>query len=70
AENLRTALGLLRPEWGAPPITCSVGMAVFPHGSAEYSDLFRYADVALYLRKEKGRNGVTAYDTRGDKGKI
>lgn len=70
AQNLHAALGLLTPEPGAPPITSSIGMAVFPHGTVKYSDLYQYADSALYLRKDKGRNGVTVYDRYPCKGEI
>lgn len=62
AQTLHTALGLLTPEEGAPPITSSIGIAVFPHSTVAYLDLYRYADAALYLCKERGRNGVTLYD--------
>ncbi|MEG1461329.1 MAG: diguanylate cyclase [Oscillospiraceae bacterium] len=64
AQNLHAALGLLSPEPGAPHITASIGMAVFPHGTVAFSDLYRYADEALYLRKDKGRDGVSVYDKR------
>lgn len=62
AQFLHAILGQLTPKEGAHPITCSIGMAIFPHGAVEYSSLFQYADAALYLRKNKGRNGVTVYD--------
>lgn len=62
AHRIHSALGLLIPEEGVPPITSSIGMAVFPHGTVNFEDLCRYADIALYLRKDKGRNGVTLYN--------
>lgn len=61
AQSLHAALGTLVPEQGAPPITCSIGMAVFPHGAVEYAELYQYADTALYRCKDTGRNGVTVY---------
>lgn len=61
AQKLHAALATLGPEQGVPPITCSIGMAVFPHGTVEYVDLYQYADIALYRRKATGRNGVTLY---------
>ncbi|MEG0598138.1 MAG: diguanylate cyclase, partial [Oscillospiraceae bacterium] len=70
AQNLHAALGLLSPEPGAPHITASIGMAVFPHGTVEFSDLYRYADEALYLRKDKGRDGVSVYDKRSIESEI
>ncbi|MEG0268784.1 MAG: diguanylate cyclase, partial [Clostridia bacterium] len=33
AKTMHTALGLLCPKQGAPHITASIGMAVFPHGT-------------------------------------
>ncbi|MEG0932604.1 MAG: GGDEF domain-containing protein, partial [Lachnospiraceae bacterium] len=70
AQNLHAALRLLSPEPGAPHITASIGMAVFPHGTVEFSDLYRYADEALYLRKDKGRDGVSVYDKRSIESEI
>lgn len=61
AHSIHTALGTLIPYLAAPPITCSIGMAVFPHGKVKYTELYQYADTALYQRKETGRNGVTMY---------
>ncbi|MEG1891853.1 MAG: sensor domain-containing diguanylate cyclase [Clostridia bacterium] len=62
AQSLHAALNALIPVPGEPPITCSIGMAIFPHGTVEYSDLYQYADSALYQRKENGKNGVSVYD--------
>lgn len=62
AQNLHAVLGQLSPEPEAAHITASIGMAVFPHGTIEFADLYRYADEALYLRKDKGRDGVSVYD--------
>ncbi|MEG0179276.1 MAG: diguanylate cyclase, partial [Oscillospiraceae bacterium] len=70
AQNLHSALGQLSPEQGAPHITASIGMAVFPHGTVEFQDLYRYADEALYLCKDKGRDGVSVYDKRCIKSEI
>ncbi|MEG2105156.1 MAG: diguanylate cyclase, partial [Oscillospiraceae bacterium] len=70
AQTLHTALGLLPPEPGAPHITASIGMAVFPHGTVEFADLYRYADEALYLQKDKGRDGVTVFDKRSMESEI
>lgn len=70
AQNIHTALGLLTPEAGAPPITCSIGLAIYPHGTVEYSEFFQHADEALYLRKKVGRNGVTLYDRHEEKNTV
>lgn len=61
AEKLLESLKTLVPEEGAQPITCSMGVAVFPHDSIDYYTLYQYADTALYARKKNGRNGVTIY---------
>lgn len=63
AEELRASLGLLTPEQGAPPITCSIGGASFLHGNADYATLYRYADLALYHSKKVGRDSATLYDS-------
>ncbi|MEG2618106.1 MAG: diguanylate cyclase [Oscillospiraceae bacterium] len=70
AQSLHAVLGLLSPEPGAAHITASIGMAVFPHGTVGFSDLYRYADEALYLRKDKGRDGVSVYDKRSAKSEM
>ncbi|MEG2814143.1 MAG: diguanylate cyclase, partial [Oscillospiraceae bacterium] len=70
AQNLHSAIGMLSPEKGADHITASIGVAVFPHGTVEFSELFRYADEALYLRKDKGRNGVSVFDKRSIESEI
>lgn len=61
AEKIHKALGMIRPIPDADHITCSIGMAIFPDDAKEYSELFRYADSALYCRKNQKRNGVTMY---------
>ncbi len=41
-------------------ITLSIGLASFPEDSDDKEDLFKKADDALYLAKQKGRNRVEA----------
>lgn len=41
-------------------LTCSIGVAVYPHSAADEHDLFRQADRALYIAKKLGRNQVYA----------
>lgn len=60
-ETLLKALGKLTPERGAPPISCSVGAAVLPHGGIDFYALYKCADLALYARKNSGRGGMTFY---------
>src|SRR4029077_9000968 len=42
-----------RPLW---PVTLSIGVAIFPDHGDTADDVLRYADAALYLAKEGGRN--------------
>ena len=42
------------------PVTCSFGMAVFPHHGSTAQALFMAADSALYRAKAKGRDRVEA----------
>lgn len=67
AEKLLDSLSLLVPEIGAPPISCSIGVAVIAYGEMDYRSLYKCADVALYARKNSGRRGVTLYDASLDK---
>ena len=39
-------------------VTCSVGICHFPSGAKNTSDLFEFADNALYMAKQAGRNRV------------
>ena len=42
-------------------VTCSVGISLFPDDSATMSELVSYADTAMYLAKEEGRNTYQFY---------
>lgn len=66
AEHLLSAVSLVCPEEGEAPITCSMGVAVLPHGTVDYQTLYKYADHALYRRKKVGRDGVTFFDLEND----
>ena len=46
---------------GLPPVTISVGIA-FSEAHAGEPDLYKAADKALYVVKERGRNGYAFYD--------
>jgi diguanylate cyclase (GGDEF)-like protein len=63
AERIREELGktTFRPPGGALSVTCSVGVATFPHGGRTWEALFKSADEALYLSKRSGRNRCTAW---------
>ena len=45
-------------------ISASIGIALFPKHGYTLDALYRNADTALYLSKEKGKNGFTIYDER------
>lgn len=70
AENILTALQLITPTNGAPPISCSVGVAYFPRGSIDYFALYKCADQALYFQKNNGRSGVALYTPSLNMGQI
>jgi len=40
-------------------ISASVGASIYPIHGTTYSDLFNYADKAMYITKQGGRNGYT-----------
>lgn len=61
AKKLHNTLGKLLPEIDAPAISCSIGVAVFPHGDIDFENLYCYADQALYQCKSTGRNGVVLF---------
>ena len=42
-------------------MSASIGIAVTPEAGKEFKDIYRNADTALYLTKEKGKNGYTIY---------
>lgn len=41
--------------------TASLGIAIYPDHGIEPNDLLRHADAAMYLAKERGRNGYAQY---------
>lgn len=63
-EQLMQALSCIRPEASAPPITCSIGVAVLPRSQKDYEMLYQAADSALYSRKNDGRNGFSFYKSQ------
>lgn len=67
AKQLLEALEVITPIPGAAPITCSIGTAVFPHGSIDYYALYKCADQALYQKKSSGRKGVAFFGTKTER---
>jgi diguanylate cyclase (GGDEF)-like protein/PAS domain S-box-containing protein len=43
-------------------VSTSVGISIFPHDGEEIDTLLRYADIAMYHAKEKGRNNYQFYN--------
>ena len=63
AEQLRAAIAAEQVEHrnkNLGSLTISAGIACWPENCAEYDELFRAADKALYQAKEAGRNRVVA----------
>lgn len=46
---------------GTVTVTASIGVAVYESGDSDFMKLYEKADSALYVTKEKGRNGTTIY---------
>lgn len=42
-------------------VTCSIGVAIYPHHGTTFSQLYVNADNALYETKRKGKDGFTLY---------
>ncbi len=63
AEQLRTRIAadpVIHRGHSLGRLTISAGIACWPENCAEYDELFRAADKALYQAKEAGRNRVVA----------
>lgn len=43
------------------PVNISIGVAVYPDDSTSYEELIRFADIAMYKSKEKGKNSFEFY---------
>lgn len=59
AEKVRTALKQsITVNGRALPVSCSIGVAVFPQDGTDVSTLMKHADDAMYKAKAAGRNRV------------
>ena len=47
-------------------VSCSIGAAIAPIHATTYTDLFRYADEALYQVKKQGKNHYKIYDPQSN----
>ncbi len=45
-------------------VTASIGVSKYPYDGKTYEELFMKADKALYIAKEKGKNGYVIYDEK------
>jgi diguanylate cyclase (GGDEF)-like protein len=45
-------------------VTCSCGVAIFPHDGEDALTLIKHADTAMYRAKNSGRNTFCIYDTQ------
>ena len=43
-------------------ITCSIGVAMYPDHTRNYNDLVKYADIAMYYAKRKGKGSSKVYE--------
>ncbi|MCG2578405.1 diguanylate cyclase [Dechloromonas sp. XY25] len=64
AENIRTAVENLKVQVSGVVLqkTISIGIADFPTDSDTFWQAVKFADVALYQAKERGRNRVIRFD--------
>ena len=65
AENIRVAVEGLKVQVAGIVLqkTISIGISDFPTDSDTFWQAVKFADVALYQAKEKGRNRVIRFDT-------
>lgn len=63
AERVRTELEAttFHSELGPLSVTCSLGVATYPAAGADFDELFKASDEALYVSKRSGRNRATAW---------
>ncbi|WP_198662771.1 putative bifunctional diguanylate cyclase/phosphodiesterase [Cohaesibacter intestini] len=65
AEAIQQALGETHCIRGHDfKVAVSIGIAIYPDHAKSASELIKSADVAMYHRKNSGRNGYTLYDQK------
>lgn len=57
-NHIRTTV---RTGSGDLVISCSVGISMFPYNGLEYTELFKRAEIAMYLSKEDGKDRIGVY---------
>jgi len=65
AEKIRTELN--RPfnlAQQSLDISCSIGIALYPEHAANEKEILDYADIAMYLAKQSGRNRVQVFSPK------
>lgn len=62
ANQLLRELKEIIPQENADHVDCSIGVAVDSYDKADYMELFRKADQALYTKKNCGRGGICFYN--------
>lgn len=64
-RSIKVNIGLLfLDRVGENRLSCSIGAAQCSIDSNDYNELFRIADKALYIAKQKGRNRFVIYDVQ------
>lgn len=67
AEDIIKAVRMpVHTEHGRIEVGCSVGVAVIDHAGVEASEALRWADLALYSAKEKGRMCASIFEPEMD----
>jgi diguanylate cyclase (GGDEF)-like protein/PAS domain S-box-containing protein len=65
AQSVRRAIkSITRVAQVEVALSTSVGVAMYPHHSTDRHTLLRYADAAMYMAKDNGRNQVCMFDPR------
>jgi len=62
ARLIGSLRSLFSDQMERAPLSCTVGVAMAPEHGTTYQDLFRCADQALYLAKDKGKDTYLFYD--------